>query len=153
MKYIDTSALIKYYGNSNFEKGIKEITDLINKAKKGEEILITSIFTIAEAISAFDRWVRIKAITPEDLSKVISKFLIDIEELINKGGLVIESINPLSIVFSIDYIIKHHITINDSLHLYTALTTQLSIDEFISSDEMQLNAAKKEGFNIWNPEK
>jgi|SRR3989344_7130597 len=152
MKYIDTSAFIKYYGNPEFEKGIDKIISLIDKAKNGEEILITSIFTIGEAISAFDRWIRIKAISEEEFSKIISRFFKDIEILTTAGGLIIESINSLSIVFSIDYIINHHISINDCLHLYTALTTQLSIIEFISSDEMQLNAAKKEGFNIWNPE-
>lgn len=145
MKYIDTSALVKYYGNPEFEKGIDKITDLIEKAKQGKEVLVTSIFTIGEAVSVFDRWIRIKAITEEEFSKIIARFLVDIEKLNNAGGLIIESINPLSIIFSIDHIIKHHIPINDSLHLYTALTLKHEIEQFISSDEMQLNAAKKEG--------
>ncbi len=152
MKYIDTSALVKYYGNPEFEKGIDEITDLIEKANQGKEVLVTSIFTIGEAVSVFDRWIRIKAITEEEFSKIIARFLVDIEKLNNTGGLIIESINPLSIIFSIEHIIKHHMPINDSLHLYTALTLKLQIEQFISSDEMQLNAAKKEGLCTWNPE-
>ena len=152
MKYIDTSSFVKYYGNPEFEKGIEKITELIEKAKQGKEILVTSIFTIGEVVSVFDRWIRIKAITEEEFSKVLTKFLLDIEELNSVGGLIIESINPLSIVFSIEHIIKHHLPINDSLHLYTALTLKLQIEQFISSDEMQLNAAKNEGLTTWNPE-
>jgi len=66
MKYIDTSCFVKYYGTEEFEKGIDEITDLIDNAKKGKEILISSIFMIGEAVSTFDRWIRIKAITEEE---------------------------------------------------------------------------------------
>jgi len=152
MKYIDTSAFVKYYGDSKFEKGADKIIDLIENAKQGKEILITSIFTIGEVVSVFDRWVRIKAITEDDLSKIISRFFSDLEKLNNSGGLSIESINPLSVVFSIENILKYHLSINDSLHLYTALMLKNQISQFISSDENQLIAAKKEGFEIWNPE-
>ena len=62
MKYIDTSAFVKYYGNPEFENGIDEITGLIEKAKRGKEILVTSIFTVGEAVSVFDRWIRTKMI-------------------------------------------------------------------------------------------
>lgn len=152
MKYIDTSAFVKYYGNPEFEKGMDKIADLIEKAKLGEEILITSIFMIGEIVSVFDRWVRTKMITEEEFSKILIRLFLDVEKLNNSGGLIIESINPLSIVFSIEHIIKHHLPINDSLHLYTALTLKPQIDQFISSDGMQLSAAEKEGFEIWNPE-
>ncbi len=152
MKYIDTSALVKYYGNPEYEKGVNEVISLIEKVKRGEVILVTSIFTIGEAISVFDRWIRIRAIDEEEFKKIIARFVIDTEELNNSGGLIIENLSSLSVAFSIEHILKHHITINDSLHLYTAISLKPQIDEFISSDERQLNAAKKEGFEIWNPE-
>ena len=31
MKYIDTSAFVKYYGNPEYEKGVDEITKLIER--------------------------------------------------------------------------------------------------------------------------
>ena len=152
MKYIDTSGFVKYYGNEEFEKGIEKITTLIDNAKKGKEILISSIFMIGEAISTFDRWVRIKAITEEEFIKIIAKFLNDIKELNEVGALILETINPLFIMFSIEHIIKHHIPINDAIHLYTALTYKPEIEEFICSDENLIKAAEEEGLKVLNPE-
>jgi len=53
-------------------------------------------------------------------------------------------------MFSIDFITKHHIPINDAIHLYTALTSP--IEEFICSDKLLNQAAKKEGLNVFDPE-
>ena len=134
MKYFDTSAFVKYYGNSEFEKGIDKVKQIIENAKKGEEIIVMSVFALGEIVSVFDRWIRIRAITEDEFSKIVSRFFSDIEELTNMEGLIIESISPLSIVFSIEQILKHHVSINDALHIYTALTSKYAIDEFVSSD-------------------
>ena len=152
MKYIDTSCFVKYYGTEEFEKGIDEITDLIDNAKKGKEILISSIFMIGEAVSTFDRWIRIKAITEEEFIKIITRFFNDIKELNEIGSLILETINPLFIMFSIEHIIKHHISINDSIHLYTALTYKPEIEEFICSDENLIRAAEEENLKVFDPE-
>lgn len=152
MKYLDTSAFIKYYCNPAFEKGIDAITNLIEQAKQGKEALVTSILTLGEIVSAFDRWIRIKAITEQEFSQLITRFFVDIELLHTAGGLIIESITSLSIVFSVEHIIKHHLPINDSLHLYTALALRFQIEQFISSDAMQLRTAEREGLPTWNPE-
>ena len=82
-----------------------------------------------------------KAIVQEDLNKIVARFFSDIEELNSIGGLIIEDINSLSIMFSIEHIIKYHLPINDSLHLYTALKYK-----------NQLLAAEAVGLSIWNPE-
>ncbi len=151
MKYIDTSAFVKYYGNPKFEKGVLQMSDLFENAKSGKEILITSIFTIGEIISVFDRWVRIKAITNEDFIKILIRLVSDLEELINLKSLVVDGINSEMVSHSFEYIPKYHISINDSLHLYTALSNK-NIKEFFSSDENLNKAATNEGLDVINPD-
>ena len=152
MRYIDTSAFVKYYGSEEFEKGINKISEIIENAKQGNEILVSSIFIIWEAISVFDRWVRIKAITKEELNEIIKRFLKDIKELVEKGNLILDPVNSLVIIFSSEFIIKHNITINDAIHLYTALTYIPEVKEFICSDKILNKAVKEEGLITFDPE-
>ncbi len=60
--------------------------------------------------------------------------------------------STLNVAFSIEYIIKHNIPINDAIHLYAALTRKTSIDEFIWSDKNLKQTAEREGFKILEPE-
>lgn len=152
MKYVDTSAFVKYYGEEEFEKGANNINELIEKAKTGEVILISSIFMLGEAISVFDKWIRLKIITEEESQKIISRFLYDIKELSEARSLILEPIDSILIMFSIEFVMKHHIPINDAIHLYTALTLTPEIEEFICSDEILNKAAKEEGLKVYNPE-
>ena len=152
MKYVDTSAFIKYYGKEEFEKGADKIIELIEKVKTGKEILVSSIFMLGESVSVFDRWVRQKIISEEESQKIISRFLTDIKELTEFGGLILEPIDSILFMLSIDFIVKHHIPINDAIHLYTALTLTPKIEEFICSDDILNKAAEKEGLKIFNPE-
>ncbi len=151
-RYIDTSAFVKYYGNPGFEKGIREVEVLFDMARDGDDVLVSSIFMVGEAVSVFDRWVRIKAITKGEFDKILRRFSQDVKELNESGALILETVNPLFITFSIEYIIKHHIPINDAIHLYTALTWRPEIEEFVCCDENLLRAAKAESLNIFNPE-
>lgn len=153
IRYIDTSAFVKYYGKPEFEKGVEKVEIMINEAREGDCILISSILMTGEAVSAFDRWVRIKIIDAGDFDKIVGRFLLDVKELIEKSSLILETINPLFVSFSIELIIKHHIHINDAIHLYTALRWRPEIEEFVCSDENLLKSAKKEGLNVLNPEK
>ena len=43
MNYLDTSALVKFYGKEEFEKGFAKVKDLVEQAKAGNETLIYSI--------------------------------------------------------------------------------------------------------------
>ncbi|MDI6655078.1 MAG: type II toxin-antitoxin system VapC family toxin, partial [Candidatus Hydrothermarchaeota archaeon] len=112
----------------------------------------SSIFLVGEVVSVFDRWIRIKAINEAEFEKVLGRFFSDVRELNERGALILETINSLFVTFSIEYIIKHHIAINDALHLYTAMTWAPQIEEFVCSDENLLKAAEKEGLRIYNPE-
>ncbi len=152
MKYIDTSAFVKYYGKEESEKGVEKITELINKAKAGEEELTSSVFMVGEAISVFDRWVRLKIINEKELNMIISKFSKDIEELVESNGLTLQGIDTALILFSTEIILKHHIPINDSIHLHTALNISPKIEEFICSDKNLNDAAKEENLIVFDPE-
>jgi len=152
MKYIDTSAFVKYYGNEEFEKGSDKITELIEKAKIGEEVLVSSVFMLGEAVSVFDRWVRLRLITEEESQKIISQFLEDIKELSDVRGLILEPVDTILIMFSMSFVVKYHIPINDAIHLYSAVTSTLGVKEFICSDKMLNRAAVEEGFEIFDPE-
>jgi predicted nucleic acid-binding protein len=152
IRYIDTSAFVKYYGKPEFEKGSAKVENMVNEAREGESILISSVLMIGEAVSVFDRWVRIKLIDAREFEKIFGRFLLEVEELIERGSLILETINPSFISSSIELIIRHHIPINDAIHLYTALNWRPEIKEFVCSDENLLRSAKKEGLNVLNPE-
>ncbi|MCL0038496.1 type II toxin-antitoxin system VapC family toxin [Thermodesulfovibrionales bacterium] len=107
---------------------------------------------IGEAISVFDKWVRREYITKDELDKILGKFFSIVEELGEKGALILADLDTLTVAFSIEYILKHNIPINDAVHLYAALGRKSSIDEFICSDKNLKRAAEKEGFKILDPE-
>ncbi len=153
MNYLDTSSFVKYYRYEEDEKGANEIITLIDDAKKGKVALISSFLLIGECVSVFDKWVRCKFISPEELNKTIKKFIIDIQELSNNGMLILEPVSTLTIANCLDLITNHHLSINDSIHLYAALSNKTLIGQFICSDDLLLNAAKSEGFKVFNPEK
>ena len=111
MKYLDTSALVKFYGKEDFEKGFAKVKGLVEKAREGNETLISSYFIVGECISVFDKWVRYKLITGEELHKSIRRFLADIKELNDKGTLILEPVTSSLITLCTDLIVKHHLSI------------------------------------------
>ena len=152
MKYLDTSSFVKYYRYEADEIGANEITELIDNAKNGKATLISSFLLIGECVSVFDKWVRYKFISVEESNQTIKKFIMDIQELSNNGMLLLESVSTSTITNCLDLITKHHLSINDAIHLYAALSNKTGIDQFICSDELLLKAAKSEGFKVFNPE-
>ena len=152
MKYLDTSSFVKYYRYGEDEKGANEIAKLIDSAKNGKATLISSFLLIGECVSVFDKWVRYKFISAEESNQTIKKFIMDIQELSNNGMLLLESVSTSTITNCLDLITKHHLSINDAIHLYAALSNKTDIDQFICSDELLLKAAKSEGFKVFNPE-
>ncbi len=152
MKYIDTSALVKHYTDKLHEAGAEEITLLIESARKGEDNLLSNFLTIGEAISVFDKWARQKVISQDRVDALIGQFTSDIKELTDKAALVLEPLTSSALLFSIELILKHHISINDALHLYTALTNRDMIELFVCADDNLLRAAKAEGLEVLNPE-
>ena len=152
MKYIDSSAFVKYYSEESSEKGSDKVKEIIDRAKEGKETLVSSVLLIGEVISAFDKWVRMRLIKKEEFDEIIGVFVSDLRKLADKNSIILEDITSISMIFCVDYIVKHHLTVNDSSHLYSALVHKNSIKEFVCSDMNLINAAKKEGFKIMNPE-
>jgi predicted nucleic acid-binding protein len=151
MKYVDTSAFVKYYADESFEKGAEEIQNIIDKAKAGKEKLTSSILLVGETVSVFDRWFRLSVISKLERDKLVSKFFTDLNELIDSGGLVLDPLTSLSVTNSIELILKHHVAINDALHLYSLLTRRTTISMFICSDVHLIKAAKSEEIITLNP--
>ena len=149
MKYIDSSAFVKYYST---EKGSEKVNAIIDRAKDGKEKLISSILLIGEVISAFDKMFRQKLITKEEFMTSVKDFINDINELTEKTAIILEDVYSMNMIFAVDYIINYHLTVNDALHLYTALVNKKKIEKFISSDKNLNNAATKEGMSVFNPE-
>ncbi len=153
MKYVDTSAFVKYYSDEKYEKGTNYVRNLIDSAKNGEELLLTSIITLGETLSVFDKWLRRHLISEEGFDKIISEFFSDINLMIEIGSLLVEHINSLIVMFSLDYIKKYHINLNDSIHLYIAISFSPEIESFVCSDQNLNSAAEKEGLKVVDPEK
>ena len=152
MNYIDTSALIKYYSDEGRERGVKAVTDLVEAAKRGDNVLLSSFFVVGEAISAFDKRVRQKIISQDEFDITVKKFLADIKNLTVQGALVLEPVTSSEIINCLQLIIGHHLSINDAIHLYTALANRDMVELFVCSDGNLLKAAKAEGLEVLNPE-
>ena len=150
MKYLDTSAFVKHYRKE--EKGSDKINKLIDNAKEGNEQLISSFFVIGETLSVFDKWVRYKYISNNECTELVKIFLTDIKQLTDNEILILEPVSTSTITNCLDLIIKHHLSINDAIHLYTALSNKSIIDKFICSDKILLSAAESESFKVFNPE-
>jgi predicted nucleic acid-binding protein len=129
IRYMDTSAFVKYYGKPKMEKGAEIIESIFDDARKGRGILLSSIFMLGEMISVFDGWVRIKAIDSDDFEKITGRFVLDLKEMSEGKALILETIDPMFIPFSTEFIIKHHLSINDAIHLYTALLWKQKLDD------------------------
>ncbi len=69
---------------------------------------------------------------------VLDRFLADIKDLSEKGALILEPVNSSVITFCIELIAKHHIPVNDAIHLYTALINKELLELFVCSDESLL---------------
>ncbi len=90
MKYLDTSAFVKYYSSIDVEKGSEYIFDLIESAKSGDENLLTSIITLGETLSVFDKRLRRHLITEQEFDNAVSKFFSDTNLMVNLGSLIVQ---------------------------------------------------------------
>ncbi|MDO8656473.1 MAG: type II toxin-antitoxin system VapC family toxin [Nanoarchaeota archaeon] len=152
MKYIDSSVFAKCYADEKLEKGADKAREEIEKARQGEEILVSSILLIGEVVSIFDKWYRRHILSEEELREQLSLFVEDIIELTNNGGLILEPISPLIFISSIKFITQYHISVGDAIHLYTALMYLPRNEEFVCSDRNLNYAAREERFVINDPE-
>lgn len=152
MDYIDSSAFAKYFSNEATEKGAEKVKNLIEKAIRGESSLVSSAIMIGEVVSAFDKWTRKKLFTDEQFKETLSEFAKSIRKLSERDSLILADANISSVSIATNYIIAHHLSVNDALHLYAALVNKDIIDFFICCDKDLIKAAKAEGLEVLNPE-
>jgi predicted nucleic acid-binding protein len=150
MKYLDTSAFVKNYRNE--EKGSTVIHELLNDSREGKEQLMTSFLALGETISVFDKWARRNYISSKECSELIKTFLKELKELFDNGILALEPVSTSTILECLELITKHHISMNDAMHLYTALANKPAVSLFVCSDNNLIKAAKAEGIEVLNPE-
>ena len=152
MEYIDSSVFAKCYADEKLEKGADKAREEIEKSRRGEEILVSSILLIGEVVSIFDKWHRRHILSEDELREQLSLFVEDIIELTNNGGLILEPISPLIFISSVRFITQYHISVGDAIHLYTALMYLPRNEEFLCSDKNLNLAATAEKFIVNDPE-
>ena len=150
MKYLDTSAFVKHYRAE--EEGSWIINRLVDDAKAGKEQLVSSFIVIGEIISVFDKWTRYNYISSDECSELVKIFIREIKELNDAGILLFEDVSTSTITNCLELITENHLSLNDSIHLFTALGNKTLIDQFICSDNVLIKAARKEGLEVLNPE-
>ncbi len=150
MKYLDTSAFVKHYRAK--ENGSEIMNRLVDDAKAGKEQLVSSFIVIGEVISVFDKWTRYNYLSSDECTELVKIFIREIKELNDAGILLLEHISTSTITNCLDLITKHHLSLNDAMHLYTALRNREMVESFVCSDENLLRAAKAEGMEVLNPE-
>ncbi len=144
IQYWDTSALIKRY---RIEKGSPKVNDLFAEIESGESKGIISYLGVLESLSAITRR---KGEIKGDYRKVIKAML---TEIMDKFTIV--PIDNYIMELAMKLVIKYNLRSLDSIHLAAALIISQYVEKemvFISSDTELLKAAKKEGFEIINPE-
>src|SRR3989338_578933 len=152
MKYIDSSVFGKYYAEESLEKGADRVRAEIEKARRGEETLVSSILLLGEVVSIFDKWYRRHLITEAELYEQLLCFAEDLRELMDNGALILEPISPLIFISSVRFITQYHISVGDAIHLYTALMYLPRNEEFLCSDKNLNLAAREERFLVKDPE-
>ena len=139
--YFDTSALVKRYHK---EKGTVIVDDIID----GEGEIYVSTLGIVEMTSVFMRLKISGALNEKKYKRITEIFFSDVE-----SRYIPVPFSDEHIVAAIQLIEKHNLRTLDSLHLAIAIDIDSNRDcIFVSADKKLLEAAKKEGFKIINPE-
>jgi predicted nucleic acid-binding protein len=136
--YLDTSAFVKRYCE-------EEGSDVVNEVFEGGNEIVTSYWTLAEAIAAIDRKVAKRQISEEERDFVISVLFSDVSDRITFVKISNEFIEAI-----IEKILAHHISADDALHLFSCFVSLSPI--FLASDKGLIRAAKEEGLKAFDVE-
>ncbi len=136
--YLDTSALVKRYCE---ESG----SDVVNEVfERGNEI-VTSYWTLAEAIAAIDKKVAKRQISEEERDFVISVLFSDV-----LNGITFVKFSNDFIEAIIEKILTHHISTDDALQLVSCIVSLSQI--ILAADKSLIRAAKWEGLTAFDVE-
>lgn len=126
--FFDPSAYVKRFIE---EDG----SDIVEEVCMQTTSLGLSIICLPEIISALNKQVREKNITLRDYRVIKKRLLEEIQDA------VIINITPKVIFKSLELLEHHVLRAMDSLHLACAI--EWNSDLFVSSDQRQINAARK----------
>ena len=131
--YTDTSAFVKIY---LVEPGTDQVQELLGKA---QEILM-SIVTGPEIISCFSRLKREGKLSELNYRQLKRDLSADLSHV------ALIEVSPEVLVEAIECLEKFALKTLDAIHLSSAILSQC--DLFISSDQKQIQAAKKSGLKV-----
>lgn len=116
--YLDTSAYVKGF-NEEYRSDI--IENIFDRCERGKLVIITSWWTISEAIAALDQAFRKKGvITKHQRNASISSLLGKTADLSKAGLLTLVEANEKVLVASWEIIRRRHLSADDAIHLFTA---------------------------------
>ncbi len=136
--YLDTSAFVKRYC-------VEEGSDVVEAVFESGNEIITSYWTLAEAVAAIDRKVAKRQLSEEERDFVISVLFSDVLNRITFMKISNEFIEAI-----IERILAHHISADDALQLISCIVSLSPI--FLASDKGLIRAAKEEGLKAFDVE-
>lgn len=131
--FFDTSAFVKRYIE---EPGTDKVIELCSQA----DDLVLSVICLPEMISTLNRLVREGRLSPHDYRKTRDLILLEIQDI------EICYVTPDVIARTIKCLENSPLRAIDALHLGCALLVEA--DLFVSSDQRQIEAARREGLKV-----
>ena len=136
--YLDTSALVKRYCE---EVG----SDVVNEVFESSNEIITSYWTLAEAIAAIDKKVAKRQISEEEKDFVIHVLFSDVLIRVTFMKISNEFIEAI-----LEGILAYHLSADDALQLFSCIVSLSPI--FLAADKGLIRAAKEEGLKAFDVE-
>lgn len=131
--FFDTSAFVKRYVE---EPGTEKVLETCDRAEQ----LVLCVICLPEMISTLNRLVREGKLPGDDYQKLRDLILKEIEDA------EICYLTPEVVTQTIRCLENNELRAIDALHLGCALVVEP--DLFVSSDQRQIEAAKKEGLQV-----
>jgi len=131
--FFDTSAFVKRYID---EPGTNKVIEICSQA----DDLVLSVISLPEMISMLNRLVREGKLSSHDYQMTRDLILTEIEDT------EICYVTPEVVTRTIKCLENNPLRAMDALHLGCALLVEP--DLFVSSDQRQIEAARREGLNV-----
>ena len=143
--YLDTSAFVKRFSR---ERASDIVDMLFTACQVGKVKIIISSWVINKGIAVIDRKFRRREISLEERNMGISTLLEQTDSLATTGSLAIIPVTQDNVDGSLEFVMKHHLSAEDALHLFSAVISSCKI--FVAADRVLVEVANVDlhGFNI-----
>ena len=145
--YVDTSAFVKEFSS---ETGSDVVSQIFELADENDIVLITSFWTLGEAITAYDKKFRRGEITQKELIDTIQVTLYEVMDLSGRNRLHLVEVDNRILQKSWKWITKYHISSADSLQIFSDVLSLCNI--FLAADKRLVEVAKMLGLTAFNVE-